>query len=382
MVAEAPHADGPLATLASRISSLDVLRRFALLGILLMNVQSFSMPIAAYFNPTAYGDFSGLNAIVWFLVHVFIDQKFMTLFSLLFGAGIILFTSRAEERTGHSAALHYRRMFWLLVFGAAHAYLLWYGDILYTYAVAAFLLYPFRRAAPRKLLIGGLIVFAMATAIGLGMAATITSWPAEMEEQARADWSPTEEQVAAEINAYRSGWSGQLAHRLPMALYVETEILLMYWGWKAAGLMLIGMALFKWGVLSAKSSVRTYRRMAAGGFGVAVPLILIGVALNVTAGWSFEMSLWSSHFNYWGSLAMALGYVGIVMWWIRAGAWPALQGRLAAGRAPSADERQAPAGVDRGRVDDRVAPPISIRTTRLALFPPGLSGWLEVELRS
>jgi len=96
MVAEAPHADGPLATLASRISSLDVLRRFALLGILLMNVQSFSMPIAAYFNPTAYGDFSGLNAIIWFLVHVFIDQKFMTLFSLLFGAGIILFTSRAK----------------------------------------------------------------------------------------------------------------------------------------------------------------------------------------------------------------------------------------------------------------------------------------------
>lgn len=323
-------AGATTATTGHRISSLDVLRGFALLGILLMNVQSFSMPIAAYFNPTAYGDFSGANAITWFLVHVLIDQKFMTLFSILFGAGIVLMTGKAEEKTGRSRGVHYRRMIWLLLFGVAHAYLLWYGDVLYTYAVAAMILYPFRRAAPRKLLAAGLVVFGVSTLIGLLMAATLPSWPAEMQEQARADWAPTDEQVAAEVAAYRGAWTDQMTHRVPMAFYVESEILLLFWGWKAAGLMLVGMAFFKWGVLSAQRTTATYQRMAMVGFGVGVPIILAGVVLNAWSAWSFETSLWSSHFNYWGSLLVALGYIGLVMLGIRARILAGLQARLAA----------------------------------------------------
>ena len=63
-----------------RIVPLDVLRGFALLGILVMNIQAFAMPDAAYMNPTAYGDLSGANFVVWFLSHVLADQKFMTIF--------------------------------------------------------------------------------------------------------------------------------------------------------------------------------------------------------------------------------------------------------------------------------------------------------------
>ena len=72
---------------AERIVAIDILRGFALLGILMMNIQGFAMPAAAYSNPTAYGDLSGANRWVWTLSHVFADQKFMTIFSLLFGAG-------------------------------------------------------------------------------------------------------------------------------------------------------------------------------------------------------------------------------------------------------------------------------------------------------
>ena len=118
-----------------RIRSLDVLRGFAVLGILIMNVQSFSMPGAAYLNPTAWGDLTGINLAVWLAGHVLADQKFLTLFSILFGAGVCLFAERAEARSGRSAAVHYRRMFWLLVFGLAHAYFLWVGDILVPYAL-------------------------------------------------------------------------------------------------------------------------------------------------------------------------------------------------------------------------------------------------------
>jgi uncharacterized protein len=110
-----------------RIVSIDVLRGFALLGILPMNIQYFSMISTAYMNPTAYGDLTGANYWVWMLSHVLADEKFMTIFSMLFGAGILLMTSHVEATGKPSAALHYRRMGWLIVFGLAHAYLLWSG---------------------------------------------------------------------------------------------------------------------------------------------------------------------------------------------------------------------------------------------------------------
>src|SRR5438132_1465135 len=132
-------------TAAERITTLDALRGFALLGILTMNMQSFSMIGAAYFNPTAYGDLTGVNYWVWYLCAVFADSKFMTIFSMLFGAGIVLMTGRAEASGRRAALLHYRRMGVLLLFGLAHAYVLWPGDILYSYAICGCVLYPLRR---------------------------------------------------------------------------------------------------------------------------------------------------------------------------------------------------------------------------------------------
>jgi uncharacterized protein len=105
----APKWPQPVAE-KERIVSIDVLRGFALLGILPMNIQGFSMISAAYFNPTAYGDLHGANYWVWFLSHVLADEKFMTIFSMLFGAGILLMTGRIESKQRSSAPVHYRRM--------------------------------------------------------------------------------------------------------------------------------------------------------------------------------------------------------------------------------------------------------------------------------
>src|SRR6266436_4843747 len=111
-------------TAAERIATLDALRGFALLGILAMNVRSFAMIGAAYDNPTAYGDLTGANYWVWYLGEIVADSKFMTIFSMLFGAGIVLMTGRAEASGRRATMLHYRRMAVLLMFGLAHAYLL------------------------------------------------------------------------------------------------------------------------------------------------------------------------------------------------------------------------------------------------------------------
>ena len=87
-------------TQSERILSLDVLRGFAVLGILVMNIQAFSMIGGAYFNPTAYGDLTGLNYLVWLFSHLLADMKFMAIFSMLFGAGMVLMAERLEATDG------------------------------------------------------------------------------------------------------------------------------------------------------------------------------------------------------------------------------------------------------------------------------------------
>ena len=134
VVACAPANAGPVLQ-SDRIASIDVLRGWAVLGILVMNIQFFAMPGAAYMNPLALGGLTLTDWSIWGVAHVLFDRKFMTIFSMLFGAGVVLMTTRNETATGRSAGRHYRRMLVLLAFGLAHAYLLWYGDVLYCYAM-------------------------------------------------------------------------------------------------------------------------------------------------------------------------------------------------------------------------------------------------------
>ena len=110
---------------SKRIGSIDVLRGVAVLGILLMNIQTFSMVESAYMNPASYGDLTGINAVIYVFGRLFADQKFMTLFSMLFGAGIVLMSERAIADGRSAAAAHYRRMIVLLMVGVMHAYLFW-----------------------------------------------------------------------------------------------------------------------------------------------------------------------------------------------------------------------------------------------------------------
>ena len=135
-----------------RILSLDLLRGVAVLGILAVNIQVFAMIDAAYLNPASFGDMAGLNGWVWYITYLVADTKFITIFSILFGAGIALMADRALARGRSAAALHYRRMFWLLLFGLVHAYLLWYGDILVTYAICGICIYPLHRLRNRWLI--------------------------------------------------------------------------------------------------------------------------------------------------------------------------------------------------------------------------------------
>ena len=238
----APVAD------AQRIVSLDVLRGFALLGILVVNIGGFSMPGAAYFDPTAYGDLTGLNRFVWQVTHVFFDLKFMAIFSMLFGAGVVLMTSRQEAKGRPTAGLHFRRMAWLIVFGLLHAHLLWYGDILVWYGLCGLAVFWFRKLRPRSLILLGVVVIGIGSAIMLSAGLTLSSWPPEAVAEVVEELKPSPDAIAEEVAIYQGGWLEQMRSRVPSAIEMETETFLFFAAWRVSGLMLLGMGLFKLGV--------------------------------------------------------------------------------------------------------------------------------------
>ena len=297
----------------ARIDAIDVLRGVALLGILVMNIQAFAMPQASYFNPTAYGDLTGVNLYVWVAGRMLADQKFMTIFSMLFGAGIVLMAGRAETR-GDARRMHYRRMGWLLVIGLLHAHLLWSGDILFLYAVCGMLVYPLRRQPPGRLLALGVALLAVASAYSIGSGVSLPYWPEEARVAFTADvWQPTPATINAELEAYRGGWLDQQPVRSEGAFAFETLALITWGVWRAGGLMLIGMALFKHGVFSARRSTRFYVALIAVAVAVGLPLQAYGILLDFGREWPVWSFFVGVQFNYWPSIAVSLGYVGAVM---------------------------------------------------------------------
>jgi uncharacterized protein len=329
-VADLP-AGGPVAE-KERIHSLDVLRGFAVLGILVMNIQSFAMISHAYFNPTAYGSLEGIHFVVWVVSHVFADMKFMALFSMLFGAGVVLFATRAEAKGRSPAGLHYRRTGWLILFGLLHAHLLWYGDILYAYGICALVVYLFRKRTARTLLILGLLLLVIGSGLYLFFDWSIPYWGEEQyQASVNAYWQPTEEVTAAELATFRGSWSQQMAGRVPVALMMETFVLAIFTAWRAGGLMLIGMALFKWKVLAAERSSRFYSWMMALGFGLGIPIVVLGVVLHFQHQWAYDYSFFQGiQLNYWGSVMVAAGYIALVMRMVQSGRFTKLSSALAA----------------------------------------------------
>ncbi len=338
----------------ARIGAIDALRGFAVLGILVMNVYAFAMPFAAYANPLIAGGTEAHNLAVWFVTHIFFDQKFMTIFSMLFGAGIVLMTSKAEAQGAAPAGYFYRRQSGLLFIGVLHAYLLWFGDILFFYAVTGMIVYALRRLQPRTLIVAGCLLLAVAPLISWGaggylekLAADAVSYEraggsaaalsAEQREaiaaweEIRATILPGPEEIAADVEAYRGSYVDIFRHRAPLVASFQLEALPFFAFWRTGGLMLIGMALLKLGILSGGASSGSYRRLAVAGYATGLPLCLVS-GLNA---WAHDFDalymlrvgqLW----NYVGSVLVALGHVGAFMLLIRSGRLRSFVSRCAA----------------------------------------------------
>jgi uncharacterized protein len=285
-----------------------------------MNIQSFAMPGAAYMNPTAYGDLNGANYWVWNICYLLAFEKFMSIFSMLFGAGIVLMTSRIEATGRSSAGVHYRRMGWLILFGLLHAHLLWYGDILYFYGLCGLVAWPFRRLPPAVLIPIGLVVVSVASILAWAGGWSVQFWSDEIIRQQQQQWQPAAELLADELNAYRSGWLAQMPERMVSALQFETFVLAIWGAWRVGGLMLVGMGLFKLGVFSARAKSSVYWAMIIAAAVIGIPVTMYGIRRNFDANWAAVYSLFDgSQYNYWASVLVSLGWVGAVMLAYRSG---------------------------------------------------------------
>ena len=295
---------------SDRITSLDALRGFALLGILVINIRVFSMPEQTLLNPTVYGDFTGLDYWTWFLGHVFAQAKFITLFSALFGAGVLLFVESKEEKGQDAVRLHLRRTAVLIAIGLLHAYLLWYGDILVTYGLTGIFLLFVRDLDARRLTTLAGVFLLFVPAIELFAAVSIGG------EAIAAQWQPAEAAIREQVATYRGGWLDQMSHRVSSSFQRQTSGFIGQSFWRVGGVMLLGMALYKKGVLTDERSTAFYRRLVAGGV-VGVGIVVAGVAYVEANDWSAGAALYWRQFNYVGSLLVAGGYVGLVTLFVR-----------------------------------------------------------------
>lgn len=314
-----------------RIVSLDVIRGLAILGILFMNIQSFSMVSQAYINPTAYGDLSGINKWTWFLSHIVAEDKFMTIFSMLFGVSMLIIADSSKARGIAPFKVHFKRNIWLLLIGLIHAYLIWYGDILTPYAICSFVVYPLRKLSIRSLFVLGFTLFGVASVLSVLSGLEIYALPDEIVNQIMSAWSPSNAQVMQETNAYLGSYSEQLDQRATTAFMLHTTYFAGYYFWRISGLMLIGMALYRLGFLPGKFEKKVYVKVI-GGVGIfSLMLVVIGAYLQFHFDWSIRYSMhFGKQFNYWGSLGIALSYISMVILLCKNGYLKGLTNKLAA----------------------------------------------------
>ncbi|MFI4862531.1 MAG: DUF418 domain-containing protein [Phycisphaerales bacterium JB063] len=319
-----------------RIVAIDVLRGVVLLGILVMNVSFMGWPEAWALDPLVFRDDTAGERGLWFLAEVFANMKMMSIFSLLFGAGIVLVAERTAAGGKSPAALHYKRMAWLLVFGLCHLFLFWHGDILAIYALVGSVVFLLRRLPVRWLVVVGLGFIGITFVIWLGLGAVVALL--EQHDPAAAAEINTYDAagIAVEIENYRGGPLSQMRSRLPAGVFMLVFLGPVLYYWWPAGMMLLGMAAMKSRLITGQRTAGVYAGMLAVGLVLGVPSAgaLAWLRLeNTVPAPSMVFFLMVAHFVT--TLLMIPGWVGGVLLlckqpWFRKPAYPlACVGRMA-----------------------------------------------------
>ena len=294
---------------SERIVTLDVLRGFALLGILTVNVEDFAGPESTHDVPMELvkaafvGWHAHLDMVILTIKWLFVEGKMRGMFAMLFGAGAVLLTERIERRgqPGRAADIFLRRNLWLALFGLLHGTLIWDGDILLDYGLCGLLfLFPLRHIAPRKLvgigltiwIVGGTFgysnIFHYSTAIreSRQLSAAVQAQDAgqvltkqqketlgAVAEKRKQSLIDAADDIKKKQQGYLDGLPARTAGYLAFTAKGFTSGLFL----ECVGQMILGMGLYKLGFLSARRRARTYLTVAIAGYAVSAPIVLIGI---------------------------------------------------------------------------------------------------------
>lgn len=289
-----------------RSVTLDFIRGLAILGILLLNITAFGLPKAAYLNPAWYGDITLHDAWTWALLDLFAQVKFLSLFAILFGAGLQMLLPRGKRWIQSRLTL-------LVLLGFIHALFFWEGDILLAYGLVGLIGWRMIRDAQsvKAMLHTGVVLYLIGIVVLLLLGAISGTTPNNA-------WLPD----AANVQ-YEAWWrtSGTLREALSNRSDLFSNALLalgVQYGWQLAGLMLIGAALMRSGWMRGQFPLRHYRRVGA-------LLVVTGMVINIPAiiaqwqlGWSYR---WCAFFlqapRELSAPVQAIGYAALA--W---GFWP------------------------------------------------------------
>jgi uncharacterized protein len=327
-----------------RVTALDTVRGFALLGVLLMNITSFGLPEAAYSNPVPAGGSAGLNLFTWSFITIVGEGKMRAIFSLAFGASVCLLIERLSGKglAASAADIHYRRMLWLLLFGLIHGYFIWGGDILFPYAMMGLLLYPLRKLSAWALLSAAAVMLLVMTGDALreyfhqkdlhrkyvqieadeksGKKLTAEQEDIKKEWQDDlTDFSPSAEQLKKETDAHLGGYLKLFAFRAKDVYRFHSHPIYFPWPWyDILSMMLVGMALLKLGVLTGSLSTRFYVWMALFSFAIGLPAHAWWVWSYIKS--NFSLDSWNfTGVAYEIGRITAFGYIAVLVLAVKSG---------------------------------------------------------------
>jgi uncharacterized protein len=351
-------------SVAERINALDTTRGFAVLGILLMNIWSFGGPHEISEYPVIAMDLGGAPLQTWAVIHTLFEGSQRALFSLLFGAGMLLMVTRLQAGAPDASIgrIYYRRLFLLMGFGLFDAFvLLWAADILMIYALCGLFLYPLRNLSTRSLLLVALIVFAFPAGLRISgwqesiplqqeykalqadpgamqaldevTAARMEKWEAK-EKRAHPDLADPEIQESIRITS--SGKLGEFYIKgIKTSLALQIFVGLKSWFLDALGAMLLGMALFRAGVLTLQAPRSTYVLLVVLGYGIGLPLAAWETSAMIAADFDPVLKMRNMiHYDI-RRIAVGLGHLGAILLFCQAfpGSWIATRiaavGRMA-----------------------------------------------------
>ena len=288
---------------SQRITNLDFIRGFAVLGILIINVISFGLPITALFNHSTYGAENLLDWVVIVISSVFFEYKMMGLFSMLFGVGLMIFLDNAKPKVKRPKLLSFWRNFLLLIFGIAHLSI-WEGDILITYASCAFFIILFPQVQNNKIIIFSITFLVFIDLLLINYVGSLydasgnlileEAWVVAASEGGSLNlgkfWFPQE-----------SEWGN-----------IFGLLFILDGGNRAMTLMIVGILLYRLNIIQGTRELNFYKKLMFCGFGIGLPFSIYSIYLLISSEYSAAIAVTSKLWLTLSVIPMVLGYVGLL----------------------------------------------------------------------